>query len=842
MARGNWQRRVEIADARRKEAKQRKQKVTDIRSYKQYANDLVEYCYNNSGSEEDSSSSICLFVDKKPPPDAMMLTAEDDYSEDAIKTMKQRRGRSNSTASQDGKNSSSAGTPKKVHPRSRKNSITKEEDVMMMDGHHATSANTTTTASSDPSAVTMVTMMMCRHHFFTAKCNVKQCAFPHLTSICGLVQPECLDDLIHSFSESETEQLYMPALYCLKLHHISELFTTAEYNNNNIKASDIVYAVDEKSKILLYDRHREGLLVGKKKSSVMATTTNQQHQPRAEYSHDDNNPVYSTVASTLPALLLRYVIEYLPDNAVASMSAVCHDWYVALSPTNQLVWQFLLTRNGWPGTTYDDYSSHASVVRDITSWQMQMQQQHSSHHGSAVSTEESPLSIVLVTAWQPNQVLVIDSAASAILYDGSPPIRRPKILLRASLDPYCNTKKRTINVVAAALDDTTIGLLAQVKSVNVEAIASILILKQRDAFLLNDNDNNNDDDDENGGTHVIDIGTALLNYLLSLDVADHRMLQLMDFLQTHDFGEVQIVASPALAACGHGRFLCHVHIWIPTNVPDMDPDMFMMIDRRMVLFSADAVLWMGDSNDKSIHSLQYEPRNTHQVAMCSDRGIVVTQLMDGAPPTSIDSKQVRKVLISRTHIVSYSVFQLTPMDSLKTELRFHDRSDHNELELEQPPAPDLQVLPLTNNMYIIDISCVRGDHLVVLCDEGTENPERIDDALGHRSNEFFLPRNEGTTLKALIIHVPTQVIIRCIELTMHENPRMMDYAEQTLVLYADNNAIWMSGLDVLDARAQHEEEANRHNNNNHSAKKKKKRKPQRGGKKDGFARGISLRG
>jgi hypothetical protein len=358
MARGNWQRRVGTAEARRKEVKQRKQKVADSRSYKQYANDLVEYCYSAQATGAGEDSSICLFVDKQPPPDVIMLPAEDDNcsEEDAFKTTK-RRGRSTSTASQDGKTSSSAsssgtaGTPKnKLHPRSRnKNSISKEEvDAMMTDSHHATTA-TTTASSSDPSEKMV---MMCRHHFFTAKCNVKQCAFPHLTSICGLVQQECLDDLIHSFSESETDLLSTPALYCITLGHISQLFT-ADYSHI-IKASDIVYAVDEKSKTLLYDRHREGLLVGKKKSSVttaaMASTTTKQQ------------PHQSRSASTLPAQLLRYVIEYLPDDAaVASMSAVCHDWHAALAPTNQLLWQFLLTRNGWPGPP-------TTIIRPTPRW------------------------------------------------------------------------------------------------------------------------------------------------------------------------------------------------------------------------------------------------------------------------------------------------------------------------------------------------------------------------------------------------------------------------------------------------------------------------------------------
>jgi hypothetical protein len=437
------------------------------------------------------------------------------------------------------------------------------------------------------------------------------------------------------------------------------------------------------------------------------------------------------------------------------------------------------------------------------------------------------------------------------LYDGSiKPPRPPKVLLKANLDPYSHTKKRSITVTAAALDDTTIGLLAQVRSVHVETITSILILKQRDAFLLNDDDDNVDDDGENG-THVIDIHEALLHYLLSLDVADHRMLQLMDFLQTHAFGEVQIVASPALAACGHGRFLIHVHIWIPTNEPGMDPAMMMMIDRRLVLFSADAVLWMGDSDDHHVYSLQYEPGHPHgRVAVGSEQGIVVAQLLDGAPPTRIDTKRAIRALMTRTHIVGYSVFQGTPTSVHATELRFYRRldvgGDDNDLLLTaQPPvapAPEPHVLKLPIDTGIADISCVRGDHLVVLCRELALNPEVVNNA-----DRLFLPHFEGATLRALIYHVPTQVMIRSIELSMCQYPRMMDHVQQTMALCGDNSDIWMSGIDVLDARAEHEANHHQHHHHHHNninspAKKKKKRKPQRGGKKDGFARGMSLRG
>jgi hypothetical protein len=140
MARGNWQRRVEMTQARRNEAKQRKQKVAEGRSYKQYRSDLYEYCYTVMENQEDRS--LCLFVDKKPRvvsvPDAAVADVpdDDDYEldDDLLKTLsttKQRggRGRSNSTASDHGGKGSSGTPAKKVHPRSRKNSITKEEDV-----------------------------------------------------------------------------------------------------------------------------------------------------------------------------------------------------------------------------------------------------------------------------------------------------------------------------------------------------------------------------------------------------------------------------------------------------------------------------------------------------------------------------------------------------------------------------------------------------------------------------------------------------------------------------------------------------------------------------------------
>jgi hypothetical protein len=780
----------------------------------------------------------------KPPPDAMINLLSEDYSDlgSSPKQIKQqRRSRSNSTASD--------GT-KKVHPRSRKNSITKEEDVVAMD-------ETSDKISSSSMMMMMNSLsgdvspppVMCGAHFFTAKCTTKSCPFPHLTSLHGMIETECLQEVLNtttSYSSATEEDhnhddRFMPALYCVKLDHVSQL--TQKISDGLIKATDIVYAVDHQ-KTLFYDRNRGGLL--HPPSSTTTTSPNNNSTP-TKWKHPPNS--YSAVATTLPGLLLRQIVEFLPDVGVAAMNGVCREWRLAFSPLtgppddnkeyNNTIWTFLLTRNGWPGTTYEDYCLHATVVRDITALKTQGQRQQQplvawAHHNQQTGVP----SLVLVKAWKPNQVFTIDTAATAVLYEstrGQAQQPHTKVLLRASLDPYLHTKKRTVSVIAAALDDTTIGVLAQVKSANVEARAYILILKQRDTFLLNDND---DDDD---GTVVIDIGVAILNYLLSLETADHSMLQLMDFLQSHEFGDVEISASAALAACGHGRFLLHVQISIPTSTMDNADELNMeIIDRRLVLFSSDAVLWMGDSEDDYIFSLQCQ---REIVAMrTSHRNLVVAPLMQGAPHRiSNTNKATEKIVISRTHIVSCYSFRVSPLDVYSSELRFYPAHDHFSIMAPQQQPP--LVVKIDDSMSIEDLSCVRLDHLVVLCIEHAENVNRVDGAMDGRGNRFWRPDQHGAKLWALIMYIPTQTMIRSIDLgssvvDVDYIPQMIEYVDQTVALCSKDGTMWMSGTDVLDARVQVIEAIH----NNSSTKKKKKRQPTRGGKKDGFARGMSLRG
>jgi hypothetical protein len=107
--------------------------------------------------------------------------------------------------------------------------------------------------------------------------------------------------------------------------------------------------------------------------------------------------------------------------------------------------------------------------------------------------------------------------------------------------------------------------------------------------------------------HVISIGEAVLNYLLSFEEADHRLLRLYDFLTDGgDMSEVEILASHSIKACGYGRFLVEVSISIPSLELDEEEDIMILLDRKVILFSAtaEAIVWMGESNptDTSEHA------------------------------------------------------------------------------------------------------------------------------------------------------------------------------------------------------------------------------------------------
>ena len=140
----------------------------------------------------------------------------------------------------------------------------------------------------------------------------------------------------------------------------------------------------------------------------------------------------------------------------------------------------------------------------------------------------------------------------------------------------------------------------------------ILVILSRDDLLLSDSSSTEASgrirEPEEGALSVIDIEEAVLNYILCLDYVDARLLRLHDFLSMGGHIEdTEILVSRSMASCGYGRFMIEVAISIPMLDDEHDDDedslshmggMMLLLDRKLFLISSSlgAIVWMGDSN------------------------------------------------------------------------------------------------------------------------------------------------------------------------------------------------------------------------------------------------------
>jgi hypothetical protein len=159
------------------------------------------------------------------------------------------------------------------------------------------------------------------------------------------------------------------------------------------------------------------------------------------------------------------------------------------------------------------------------------------------------------------------------------------------------------------LDVDTVGCLLQVQGGTKDENYILSIISRNDYLeaaggdLLSLGWSELDD----GVLNVVSVGEAGRELPLSSDEMDHRLLRLTDFLNNGgEVSDMEVLVSPSVIACGHGKFLIEVSISIPT-LTDIDEDdddddddhsPLIMLDRKLVIFSSavGAIVWMGDSN------------------------------------------------------------------------------------------------------------------------------------------------------------------------------------------------------------------------------------------------------
>jgi hypothetical protein len=410
------------------------------------------------------------------------------------------------------------------------------------------------------------------------------------------------------------------------------------------------------------------------------------------------------------------------------------------------------------------------------------------------------------------------------------------------------------------------------------------------------------------------VGEAVLNYLVSSDVGDHRLLQLIDFLsQGGMIGEVEVLVSQTMAACGYGRFMVEVSISIPVFDDDGLSTMHL-VDRKLFLFSAGigAIVWMGESNPLSqeLRPRQEEMvvsylRRSQQVGgsrpACSlaigsgtSPAIMVAEI---TPSGNVQTAELLQAsLLVRSEILEEGWEMWTPRDHHRpllltsTDVVAADTlvqmangtvQQRRSIVSFYPRYPSVgqplySTVMISGDIEVIRMACIRDQHVLLLCRRyvsrpGTQrggddyNADPLVEGHGHwfgdgngddGDNEEANEEDEGEDadtgdeqsmrIVAVIIHVPSRREISRMQLLQGvstEVPHVTKDCHETIGVGLSWKGVVMTGSDVRsvtgspDAIMLEDRDALAR-----FSKKKKKQKKQKTTKKDGFARGMSLRG
>jgi hypothetical protein len=830
MVRGNWQRRVEKSAARRQDAKQCKQQKDEKKIFKRQASDLMSFLDQNANvifrrqrhkqeTTEKKDLIIHVWIDTSP---SSSFTSSDNDSPPPMDELWQEGEKHNIVNKNKSNKPQHYGKQfkkKSSHPRSKVNSLD-------------SSSNNNNNREGD-NEVEVVVPKLCRSHFFFGKCSESSnpskkkasssCRFFHypknhnrLTDVFNDVEeavslseasfPEStMDneptsdamDMVYYFSIS-TNELFKS--YPDDIHFcssssspISELIVEAMTSKHGCSIGSIVYFVVGDQ--FIYDRYRNGIVLAESELVV---------RERQKYIDNKNGNKTSDERSvqsiSLSATILEYILTFLDDKAVASMTSVSRSWHREIGKQSGNLWRHLLNRRSWPiptleqGDEEDDglatlrgaFISHYASVRDVecvkTGIDCLLSRKSTNELVGCVrsfeSSKGSPQAnnqCVYVKIWSVNCFLAAYSRDSSLrLFDsvdrsGSSGERLCREVICHRIDPYKKTKKRKCKLVAMALDETYIGCLLHVMDDTTEGEAFILTVLSRDNFLIDDGSN-----DET--TQVIDIGQSVMNFLFSCDDVDHGLLQLHDFLSNDgDLDDIDVIVSQSLIGCGYGRFMVEVSVSIPLNdeesIDEEDNNVHTtLLFRKLFLFSSTMgeIIWMSDScpsshpfrpinEDMTLASIKMEDGGRYGskiVSLSSVSPAIMNLSVDPGgnfnASTLIQGSDVvrNQILVddrwslrqARKRPVAMLDNQVVAADNLVWNANCTNKSVISFYSIHNNDnLPNFDTLDLIGNLEVCHLIALRTCHVVAICRVFESTPDAADVDIEELAGHWFGP-------------------------------------------------------------------------------------------------------
>jgi hypothetical protein len=876
-----WQRRAEIAVARRVESKQRKQKKDNRASFK----GMVSNLFMLMDKHHVTTGTMHVWTDVIPS-DSPPVDADE---EDSRQKRRDCSGSFDETPGKPRKLSDDGGKGKRAHTR-RKEADPDEEEGSTLAKH------------------------MCRTQFYKGQCdNLKQgkkstgCRHVHyrknhktLGEVLTKVQKEMLEDAETALAavaiddtEEESGGMEMMYYFSIKLAEahaktdkenipIGQVLSKALHDKSCSNAS-LVYVAYENE--LIFDRYQEGVLV--QELGLVFGDVKRGRSTSVISEAPGEGDTFADAEST-PAAALEYILAFLPDTAIASMTRVCKAWHREIGRSSSHLWRQLLDRRNWPHpidfnieNSGDEirncFKMHYQVVRDVNAIKDALSALLNPRRGAldevemvyqAFSTRRNaptePNACVAMDVWSPNKVIAAYSHDCTIrlfkaVEKGPTGGRACRELISVCVNPYRKTMRRKARLVAMGLDDDSIGCLLHVQGGTKKDENYILSIISRDDYLEAAGGDTASSlgwsELEEGVLNVIDIGKTVVNYVLSADEMDHRLLRLLDFLTDgEDVADVEVFVSHSVVACGHGRFLIEVTISIPDldaeNDDDGEEEEMIMLGRKLVIFSSSigAIVWMGDSNpsqstlprrsDLMLSGVRHGASriSCSVVAVSSSSPTILLSEIDATGQVS-EIHQIEAAEVVRAEILSdahdeweleterrrpVALFQtdVVAVDVLFSD-RVDDSRDHRSIISFYPRFVDDDEGIISYHTKVFDhcnvlyMERIHNQHAMLVCEE----LERRDTAA--------IGENERTvSVNAIILHVPTRKVIDRVRLPdvqfLHENltsPLVVSFGGNTIGVGVWWKGVVMTGSDVRavdDHAPQHGED-----DTNKNRKKKK---------------------
>jgi len=837
MARGNWQKKVETAEARRQQSKQRKQRSDDKRQYKNMAQELLALLGRHQDvllRAKDRGQPMILHIWTE----SLSANGSPDLLRDAGISAKQLKARSASIESDDegangkkgrGQSNSTNEKPSKKKGHSRKHEVAVDSTELSLQ------------QTDDP--------VLCKPHFFAGKCRLHGqkgggCRLLHYTmpqyktlhNVCsagakskvlqGNQLPYAEAALVPEEDLDAMEMVYYFSHALLLQNNSEDLISknlTDALVENHLGLATIVYAALDG--VLIFDRNREGVILSDR-DFLISALGDESAALRSLSKCDEEDVEIAKDLFFLPGPVLEYILTFLPDSAVAVASQVCKSWHFEIGQNSPNLWRHLLERREWPlpelngnqgvSVPKEDaqnsahrlfrgaFLRHYAVLRDVTALQSAVSavdtkrvvaekemayQDFSTRKGAPAHSNRCRS----VHVWGPNRILASYTDDSSLrLFATVAKVGGKELLCRQlvcqRIDPYRHTKRRTCRLFAVDVDEEAIGSLCHVMADGVDAEAYILVVLRREDFLLGES--------AEVKPKVIDIGESVLNYLLSCEEVDDRLLQMIDFLDDGGYiGDVEVDASYSTIACGHGRFMVEVSVSIPPLDEDDRVGALHLIARKLVLFSSGvgAIVWIGDS-----HPITHEPRprshhfmltclrKPHQGASrpsCDFAVYCAGSLVD--PVIMVGEIDPMGHVISAQHLdgpeaacvaiqeegwamipTQFQSLLVTPADiimantSYKTEGGDTTRTTYKSFisflpRYKSAGDEDYSNILLTGNLHIVSLSSFRDQHLVALCQCHDMDDMGIHSDVPINANGLFNLVARISVI-AVIIHVPTR--------------------------------------------------------------------------------------